>query len=44
VLPGHEIHEAERIIEDHGHYLVVEKISAAGEIAVDTDPRDAAAK
>src|SRR4051794_21017495 len=39
VLPGHEILEAEKIVEDHESYLVVEKTSAAGEIAAQTDPR-----
>jgi hypothetical protein len=42
VLPGHEVLEAERIVADRGNHLVVEKTSAAGEIAEDTDPRDAA--
>ena len=33
VLPGHVYAEVERIVEHHEHYIVVEKLRAAGELA-----------
>ena len=39
LVPGHERPEVERVVEDHGHYLVVEKLAGADEVAVETDPR-----
>jgi hypothetical protein len=39
VLPRHERLEAERVVEDRGRYLIVEKVGVPGEIAEDTDPR-----
>ena len=39
VLPGHERIELERVFDDRGRYLVVEKIGVPGEVAEDTDPR-----
>src|SRR5579862_1372789 len=38
VLPGHE-HPADRVIERHDSYLIVEKDGDAGRIAERTDPR-----
>jgi hypothetical protein len=39
VLPGHELLEAEVVIENRPGYLVVQKIDQAGETAIETDPR-----
>jgi hypothetical protein len=39
VLPGHVEEEAERIVRDEGHYLVVEKIGVGRVIAEEKDPR-----
>jgi hypothetical protein len=39
VLPGHQRDDLERVVEDRGRYLVVEKIGVPGEIAEDPDPR-----
>jgi hypothetical protein len=39
VLPGHEQTDIERVIERHHHFLVVEKMSEAAEIADENDPR-----
>jgi hypothetical protein len=36
---GHEIAEAERIVERHDRYVVVEKLDKAADVARDTDPR-----
>ena len=33
VIPGHELPEAERIVDTHGSYLIVEKFGEAGEVA-----------
>ena len=39
-LPGHEIHEVERVVEHHDRYQVVEKGEGpAGQLAEGTDPR-----
>jgi hypothetical protein len=43
VLPGHEIADAERVVERQDGYLVVEKIDEAGRVAEATDPRTDAA-
>jgi hypothetical protein len=39
LLPGHQRLDVERLVEEHDHYLVVEKLGEAGELAEDTDPR-----
>jgi len=39
LVPGHERPGTERVVEDHGRYLVVEKLGEAGEIAEASDPR-----
>jgi hypothetical protein len=40
VLPGHEDDSIERIIEDHGRFLVVEKLPGIpAELARENDPR-----
>jgi len=39
LAPGHEQPGIERVVEDHGRFLVVEKLGEAGQIAEDTDPR-----
>ena len=33
IIPGHELPEAERIVDTHGNYLIVEKFGEAGEVA-----------
>lgn len=40
ILDGHQIPEAERVVERRERYSVVEKLAASAEAAVDTDPRD----
>src|SRR5436305_197807 len=39
IVPGHQREDAERVVEEHPNYLVVEKLGEAGEVAEDTDPR-----
>ena len=39
ILPGHDIPEAERIVEEHKGYAVVEKIAAAADVAAARNPR-----
>ena len=39
VLPGHQLREAERVVEGNGRFLVVEKIGDAAAIARASDPR-----
>ena len=39
VVTGHELARFERVVEDHGRYVVVEKQGEAGEVAEETDPR-----
>jgi len=39
VLPDHEDADVARVVERHGHFLVVEKIGEAAEIAEEHDPR-----
>ena len=40
VVDGHEQPEAERVVERHPGYLVVEKVEEAGRVAEETDPRE----
>jgi hypothetical protein len=39
VLPGHELAEVERVVKRNSHYLVVEKLGRAAEIAQADNPR-----
>ena len=39
IVPGHQREDAERVLEEHPNYMVVEKLGEAGEVAEDTDPR-----
>jgi hypothetical protein len=39
IAPGHDVLEAETIVETHEEYLVVEKRKEAGRVAEATDPR-----
>jgi hypothetical protein len=39
IKPGHLLPDEERVIEQHGDYLVVEKVGYAGERASQLDPR-----
>jgi hypothetical protein len=39
ILAGHEAEEAERVVESHEGYVVVEKFDEAGETAERLDPR-----
>jgi hypothetical protein len=39
IAPGHDVPEAETIVETHEDYVVVEKREAAGRAAEATDPR-----
>ncbi|HEX6787898.1 MAG TPA: hypothetical protein VF091_01555 [Gaiellaceae bacterium] len=39
VLPGHERHEFERVVDQGNGWLVVTKIGVAGEVAEEEDPR-----
>jgi hypothetical protein len=39
LIAGHQRADAERVVEDHDVYLVVEKLGEAGEVAEETDPR-----
>jgi hypothetical protein len=39
VTPGHVEPDAERIVEQHERYWVVEKFGEAAEVAEETDPR-----
>lgn len=41
VLPGHFDPAVEKVVETNEHYVVVEKIGVAGEVADSTDPRQA---
>ena len=38
VLPGHQIAEAEDVVEDRGRYVIVEKFGRAAQGARETDP------
>jgi hypothetical protein len=39
VAAGHELPAAETVVENHGGYVVVEKLGEAGLVAESTDPR-----
>lgn len=39
VAPGHDLPQAETIIESHERYVVVEKRAEAARVAEETDPR-----
>lgn len=39
VVPGHDEPAAEVVVEQHGHYDVVEKQGDAGDVARELDPR-----
>jgi hypothetical protein len=39
VLPGHEVPEAERVVEERDGYLVVEKFERLRYVAEQSDPR-----
>jgi hypothetical protein len=39
VAPGHEVPQAETIVETHREYIVVQKLDEAGQLAEATDPR-----
>lgn len=39
LLPGHERLDVEKVVERNPGYVVVEKIEAAAEHAIETDPR-----
>jgi hypothetical protein len=39
VVPGHEDAEVARVVERHAHFMVVEKLDEAAEIAIEQDPR-----
>lgn len=43
VIPGHELAEVERVVEDHGTYYAVEKIGAGRAVAEAEDPRSSGA-
>jgi hypothetical protein len=40
VLREHVARGVERVSEDHGHYVVVEKLAEAAEVARETNPRN----
>jgi hypothetical protein len=39
VMPGHELDEVERVVEQNERYAIVEKFGAAGPVAMKLDPR-----
>lgn len=39
VTPGHALPDVEAVVERHGHYDVIEKRGAGGDVAERTDPR-----
>jgi hypothetical protein len=39
VLRGHEVPGIERVVEPHDRYVVIEKVGAGKDVAVETDPR-----
>lgn len=39
ILPGHEVVEIERVVEERNGYLVVEKLGEGRAVAIETDPR-----
>lgn len=41
IAPGHELSRIERVVDEGGEHVVVEKVGEAGEIAEELDPRAA---
>ena len=39
IVPGHEIPEVERVVEEHERFTVIEKHGVGGEVARERDPR-----
>jgi hypothetical protein len=39
VLQGHEDADLARVVERHDHFLVIEKVDEAAEVAIEQDPR-----
>jgi hypothetical protein len=39
VLPGHEVDDIERVVEQNERYAIVEKVGVAAEVASRLDPR-----
>ena len=39
VIPGHNDPSVERVVEDAGQFVVVEKVGEAAEVAAENDPR-----
>ncbi len=39
IVPGHEIDEAEQVVEQNAEFAVVEKLEAGGRVAEQLDPR-----
>lgn len=39
VMPGHNDPRVERVVEDAGRFMVVEKVGEAAEVAAENDPR-----
>lgn len=40
IVPGHDIPDVERVVEEHEHYAVVEKLPGIPtKVATETDPR-----
>ena len=39
IVAGHQRPDAERVVEDHGDYLVVQKFGEAADVAESNDPR-----
>lgn len=39
VAPGHAMADVERVMEHHEGYLVIEKIEAGADVAIQSDPR-----
>jgi hypothetical protein len=39
VLQGHEDADLARVVERHEHFLVIEKVDEAAEVAIEQDPR-----
>lgn len=39
IVAGHDIEEAETVVEQHQHYCVVRKIEHARKVAQEMDPR-----
>ena len=40
IVPGHDIPDVERVVEEHEHYVIVEKLPGIpSDVATETDPR-----